>query len=771
MVKIKTTSYISIIIFFTILTSYCYSENFNVEGRILNQDGEVVPTVKLVNKNTKKSVYSGSNGLFSLSLTKDEEITLKIQKNGYFELDTTFVVKNDYLTFFITEKYTTTNQVVVTGSKTPKEIKTSPIPTEVVTAKDIKNQGNLRLTDVLSDQVGLSIVQTPVKGIQTQGLNPDYTLILINGEPMIGRTRGTMDLERFSMGNVERVEIVKGPSSSLYGSSALAGVINIITEKPTDDFSGSVSARYGTFNTINLEANTQFSLSDKFGMNIFGNRLSTSGYKLVETAIGLTQPETVDYTISSDIFYNLSSSTKFTLTPRFNYFQKKNIYQGNLNSKVYDIQSIGVMKDINVAFQAKHNYKKNSTIVAKVFYAKMSSNENEDAIDTVANVLHLNGYEDLFKTEFQYNRNFGNDNLFTFGFGYRYEGTETDIEVNTVTKNHSYFSYAQDDWTPMKSLNVIGSLRYDKNTNYESSLSPKIAASWQIFDDFFLKGSIGTGFKAPESDQLYLDWNNSQSSYKVYGVTLAKKRIEDMQALGQILEIYRDLNTIKNIYPENSLSFNFGFLYSYKNVFELSVNGYRNTLQDMIDLQKVAMAKNGQNLWTYFNLKSVLTEGVETRVRYSPISNLTLDVSYNFLITEDLDDLKRIRNKELWKRDANGNERPVTESEYGGLFGRSTHSGVVKLSYNIPSINFNAAIRGNYRTKYGYKDMNVNLVLDEENEYAPGYTLWNLTLNKTFFEYYTLQFGIDNIFDEKDLRFLSANPGRIIYMNFTYRFN
>ncbi|MBK6817585.1 MAG: TonB-dependent receptor plug domain-containing protein [Saprospiraceae bacterium] len=93
--------------------------------------------------------------------------------------------------------------------------------------------GANRVQQVLSEQNGIQIVPQVNglgSGIQLQGFNPDYTLILLDGEPLVGRNTGLLDLNRLSPNAVKQIEIVKGPSSSLYGSEALAGVVNIITE-------------------------------------------------------------------------------------------------------------------------------------------------------------------------------------------------------------------------------------------------------------------------------------------------------------------------------------------------------------------------------------------------------------------------------------------------------------------------------------------------------------------------------------------------------------
>src|SRR3546814_3425835 len=115
----------------------------------------------------------------------------------------------------------------------------------------------VRLDDDLVEQTGLTLVSDHSTGFQMQGFDPDYTRILLDGQPLIGRTTGTLELSRVAVGNIERIEIVKGPSSSLYGSEALAGVINIITRDPEIGARGTLSARYGSNQTRSEEQTSE----------------------------------------------------------------------------------------------------------------------------------------------------------------------------------------------------------------------------------------------------------------------------------------------------------------------------------------------------------------------------------------------------------------------------------------------------------------------------------------------------------------------------------
>ena len=152
------------------------------------------------------------------------------------------------------------NEVIITATRTLRQLSSLPMPAQIISSKDIKSSNSLRLNDILNEQTGLITVPDfgGGEGIQVQGLDSQYTLILIDGVPLIGRSAGTLDITRIAVGNIKQIEIVKGASSSLYGSEALGGVINIITERPKNGFKGNVNYRIGSFNTTDFNNNINF---------------------------------------------------------------------------------------------------------------------------------------------------------------------------------------------------------------------------------------------------------------------------------------------------------------------------------------------------------------------------------------------------------------------------------------------------------------------------------------------------------------------------------
>ena len=144
-------------------------------------------------------------------------------------------------------KLLTIADVTVTTTRSEKSIGDVPVPIQVISKKFIQQTGSQKLIDILQQQTGLVLADNPLgqslqgypnpfgSGIQLQGFDPAYTLILMDGEPLTGRNAGILNLGRIAVGNIQQIEIIKGPATSLYGSDALAGVINIITEKPKNN--------------------------------------------------------------------------------------------------------------------------------------------------------------------------------------------------------------------------------------------------------------------------------------------------------------------------------------------------------------------------------------------------------------------------------------------------------------------------------------------------------------------------------------------------------
>ncbi|OGU40257.1 MAG: hypothetical protein A2X61_09650 [Ignavibacteria bacterium GWB2_35_12] len=767
-----------LVIFFALLFECSLLQSsahtFHFSGSVVNQNNEGIPyvTVRIIDLN--EGVSTARNGIFLFNDLQSGFHKFRFSHISYHTVDTTVNLSNniDDFKIILTQAKKTTGEIVVTGTRTYKHLENLPIPTDVISDNEIAKQGNLKLDNVLSEQLGLNVLNNHGNGVQLQGLDADYTLILFNGEPVIGRTGGILDLSRFTLGNVKRIEVVRGPSSSLYGSNALAGVINIITEKPAIPLGLKTAIRYGSNSLLDLTGNLQFSDNEnKLGVDLFLNRYFTNGYNLMESSFGQTVPEVESYTLNGDIYYKFSEETQLKFSGRYNFdneFDKFTVKSGSDSSLV----NLKVNNDeTNFSLKFNHKYSDDFDIEARVYRTTFGTKTNSTYSNTGEFYSDYSFKQGTNKIEVQSNiPKILLANVMTVGLGGQLDDVEAQqIAAGGQTANLLY-GYLQYDANFLNDFNVIGSVRFDSHSDYYPHWSPKIALSYNPADNLTLRVSVGSGFKAPDFEQLYLDWTNPFAGYSVLGVAYVEEGVRKMKEQGLIDTLFIQPTNVAKLFPESSYSLDFGFNYYFDKYLEFKANAFRNNISDMIEFLRIGIKKNGQSLHTYANFNRIYTQGIEVKIKSEPVDNFIVEINYQFLQTGDEDVLDEIRNKKIYKRGSTGVDRPVQEVEYGGLFYRPEHSGILKIQYNWEEVNANASLRALFKGNYGWADMNGNAILDDKSEYAPSTVIWNLTASKVLFSFLTLQLGIDNIFNYKDIRMLSVSPGRTFYVNAVFNF-
>ncbi|MEJ5245102.1 MAG: TonB-dependent receptor [Bacteroidota bacterium] len=762
---------IALIVCFFINSLFVYSGE--IQGIVKNPEGQPLSAVSVRIPELKIQTSTNINGVFVIKNIKQGNYSLKLSRAGCRPIDTVISVEQLPLKLEITmlDVYRLKENVVVTGTRTAKQIETNPIATDVVTGSSIKSASRLRLDNVLSEELGMVIVEDHGRGVQIQGLDPDYALILINGEPIIGRSGGILDTRRFAMGNVKRVEVIKGPSSSLYGSNALAGVINLITDDNEDATSVRVNSRYESYNTLDLGVeNSVNSFSGKLSNNLFINRLSSEGFKLSDDYYGKAVPEYVNYTVHNNFTYKFDPNTYIKIGLRLNTEDQKNYFNVRQNTDTFTIDDNSKLRDYGVSVSGKHQYSDLFNVESRLYHTEYRTESKYNYRIGGALYEKYSFTQSLTKLETQWNWMISRHHILTFGGGGNYESVEAQRLNNGKVYAHSYYSFLQEDWIASKKLNIIASLRYDWHSDYADNLSPKIAFSYSLFDGLVLKGSVGSGFKAPTFQQLYLNFTNSIAGYSVFGVAFFNDLFGKLVNDGVIVDTIFDLRKISNLKPEKSISFNFGFVWDINPFIETKLNIFRNNISEMIETIPVANKNNGAQVWTYINLSKVYTQGLEANLRINTNENFNISFGYQYLEAIDVETYDDIKKGKIFMLTKDGDRR-VKLSEYGGLWNRSKHSGNVKFEYNNSDYGLNAFLRGTYRGRYGFKDKNNSNVLDQDNEYAPDYSIWNFTITKELIYNFSLQAGCDNIFDLRKPMYLPSNPGRTFFANLIYNFS
>ncbi len=663
------------------------------------------------------------------------------------------------------------NEVVVTATRTYRQLSSLPQPVTLIPKKQLQQTGVTRLNEILNEQTGIIMVPDATigggEGVQIQGIASDYILVLIDGVPLVGRSSGNLDLSRLAIGNIKQIEVVKGPSSSLFGSEALGGVINIITEKPTSKkISGQVSHRAASFNnqnsTVNLNQRTK-----KVGFSIFADRLSTDGYDLAPSQEGQTISPFFNYTFNGRVYFDASEHLDVFASGRY-FFQEFSIAPSSSEEK-----------DANVHLRINHNLSKKTNFQYELYYTNYITDEK--SIDPIDNELLIaNDFDQkLFRPEIRFNHTFSANNTLTIGGGYNFENLQRSLFAHTISFESQYI-FTQYDFKPSKKLNIIAGARFDSHSEYNSQLSPKISARYSITRNIALKGSVGSGFKAPDFRQLYLDFTNAAGGgYSVFGKEVEQEGIQRLQDNNEIATLQVDSAELgQPLDAESSVGYNLGMSYK-KGKLSTTLNLFRNDFKNLIDTRILASKTNGQNVFGYINRERVYTQGLEADFQYKPKENISLSLGYQLLYAFDKDQKDAVNNGEVFARDPETLETVrLSKSDYFGLENRSRHTINAKVFWEIPKWEANANVRVTYRSRFGYTDRNGNAILDAYDEsFVKGYALVNLALGKTFFKRYHLQCGLNNLLDFKGSNPLAAqdnevliNPGIQFFTRFIIQF-
>jgi outer membrane receptor for ferrienterochelin and colicins len=674
--------------------------------------------------------------------------------------------------------------VVVTATRNERTLGALPMPVTLVSKAQIRLMGSLRLTDVLNEQTGLvSVPQVNGigNGLQLQGFDPDYTLILIDGEPLIGRFTGSLDLSRVTVGNIKQIEIVKGPSSSLYGSDALAGVVNIITERPVG-MRANVYSRYGTNNTRDLSGD--FGVEHKnLGVYVFGNRYSTAGYNLVPGTFGKTVSPFQNYTLNAKVYYKFSPTAQFSVSGRYFEEHQQNQYA------VDSVQSVGtgLVKDWNLNPVLVQKFKNKLKTTLRLYTTRYQTNsELHNAMDG-SFISEDDFLQTFLRPEINGEYFFNAKNILTVGTGMVHETVQTDRygDENKRVQDTRY-GFFQHEWDPSHRLSMIFGGRYDNNTIYGSQFSPKFSTRYVLNSWITLKGSMGVGFKSPDFRQLYLNFTNAAGGgYSVFGTEVAKEKLNELNQEGQIAYYLSDPSQIGNLKAERSASYNLGAKINFTSDFFADINFFRNNVRNLINYYEVAVTKDDKAIYSYQNLNRIYTDGIESNFAYNLFPGLTASLGYQLLYAKDKDVIAQIKSGEVYWRDPTTLESyKLKPSEYFGLYNRSRHMGNVKLFYENKSKGYSASLRVIYRGKFGIGSTfgniqgssaftsgnNGNDILDVHDTFVPGYALVNISVGKTLLKAFRTQFGVDNIFNHTDPQAIPNLPGRLMYVSLAYTF-
>ena len=391
-------------------------------------------------------------------------------------------------------------QVVVTGTRTPKLLANTPVLTKLITASDIAKADATNLRDLLQQVlpgVEFSYAMNQQVHMNFSGFGGQSMLILVDGERLAGETMDDVDFSRLCMDNVDHIEIVKGAASALYGSNAAGGVINIITKNGIRPFALNLNARLGRHHE------QRYGLSWQQGAGRWNNLLTVNRNRSDNYDVhnGDNPVTRVVATIYGDATWNFKEqlsyrpSEKLSLTGRAGYFYRQLVRTSETPERYRDFSGglRGIWKpdthnslDLSYAFD---QYDKSD-------YQRITRLDIRD-YSNVQNSLRL-----------LYNHTFGSDDVLSLGADYMHDYLfNTNLE-NRTRRQDSFDAFAQYDWNVSRQWEAVGALRYDYFSDGRiSRLTPKVSVRYQPVRNLNFRASYGMGFRAPTLKEKYYNFD------------------------------------------------------------------------------------------------------------------------------------------------------------------------------------------------------------------------------------------------------------------------
>jgi outer membrane receptor for ferrienterochelin and colicins len=499
--------------------------------------------------------------------------------------------------------------IVVTGSRTERPLGEAPVATEVITREEIDESGAQSLGELLEEQPGIQI-DRGFSGAapRLQGLPADYTLILIDGVRQPGRIDGAIDLDRFSIEDIERVEIVRGSSSALYGSEAMAGVINIITRRANKPLELDAQGSFGAYHTIDASAAVGVRQSR------WSSRLSAGGHKrdaydLDPSDIATSQSASTQYNLANQTTFSPIRSLTLSLTGDYRHQDREAVDLSASGGAIFDrtnrteTGSFLLKPEWKLDGGSRLELRSSLGIFRDQFLLdQRDSNDLDELQDTQERLAQLGAQWDTL---------LGSEHLATVGTEVSYESLRTARLVNGRGQRERGALYVQDEWTVLGApvLVLLPGARLDLDSQFGAALTPRVALRFDPVDSVTLRLGYGWGFKAPDFRELYLLFENPSVGYLVEGNTELK--------------------------PERSRNGNVGVEYRPHRSVWLSVQGFYNVLSDRIGTDLVPSTDDGPQRFRYENVDSARSLGVEADVRFSPLDGLRFDLGYAWTHTRN----------------------------------------------------------------------------------------------------------------------------------------
>ncbi|MCD0490516.1 TonB-dependent receptor [Pedobacter sp. MC2016-14] len=778
--------YILLILSISFITSATAQTKGGLSGRVYDGQGKPLSGATIRLEPDRLMMQSNNRGAFLFKDIYTGDYTIYVSSVGFKSYKKAVLISPDQINTIdirLEAGQGDLNEVVVAEKReNPDNLiraERSAMPVTVITRRSIELMGSRRLDEVLKEQTGIAMVNdigsgSRAVGIQMQGFSSQYVMVLVDGQPMVGRNNGNLDLSRISVNNVERIEIIKGATSCLYGSEALGGAINVITRFGAVQPQARAALFYGSRNLMDgtLEAEMPFQ-GQRGSVLLSGNYYATEGYNTNKTYLvnSQTLPPFKNYSGQARIKYQLNGSTNLGFQARYNKrtsrmemnFASSGITNGNLN-ELDD-------EDLNLTLNLRKNFKNKMRSQTNYYFTNYATDMLLSRAQRAEVLASSKFDENTHRIEEQLAFAVNNELKFTGGLG----GTAQQMNNSEFEESlYTAFGYVQGDWMIAPKWSAVGGLRYDHTSSFGGRLNPSFGLQYQLLPTLSIKAGLGGGFIAPDFKKRFQIFTNITQGYTVIGSDIIKDGLEELQNAGEVSEIRSNvLNQLSaSLRPERSNSYNAGLVFTPGKSIKIEGSAFYHRLYDFINFVQVGTKTNGQQIFSYTNVAESTNKGFELSASINLVKNLTANLGYQYLVMKDQGIVELIKqgvapyNKV--RNSITGETRAAVPADYFGLDNRSKHMLNANFTYQT-AWGITSTLRANYRGKYGWADDNNNLFIDPYDIFVKGFVLVYASVEKRMLkDKLSITLSGENLFDYTD-PLMPGQMGRTLLAGITWR--
>lgn len=711
-----------VVIFLSAATLLFGQEDSNrlITGKVTDTEhNEPLVGANVMIRGTSFGASTDEEGRFQLDVTHLHPGSYKLGVSyvGYHDHYTDLSIptngKNEY-NFRLKESALTLDQIVVTGTRSERMLKHAPVTTQVIKEETIAESGAANLAEVLQRVTGVTVesnaLGTGTSTVELQGFGSNHVLVMVDGMKMIGRVRGDLDISQIPSGQIERIEIVKGATSTLYGSEAMGGVINIITKKPKEHLQVNTSTQIGNYGKINTNVDLGGTINGWMQKANFSYRRS-SGFDLDKSTPVWNGTAFNKYNGSFMLKKDITAKTSFQAN--VNYFQEDQRAVAD-----HDFETVVDNKYVSAKIGFENRYNDNLKTTLGIEYSNSYHDQDRKVRRSGFIVNEKPTIEKLYKGEvlFDWTPDYSNTALshkINGGYSFESESIETERVFGSGEKTNSLHNIFIQDEMRIDMFTFSPGIRVDKHSVYGTYYSPKLSAMLSPAYNIRIRASYGHGFRAPSFKELYWDYFSS-IGYQIEGNP--------------------------KLQPEDSESLNLGAEFWTENNYHTRINLFYNRIMNLIDFRFIEF-NNGVSRYTLANISGARTWGAEWDMEYYPNDWFETGLGYYYL-----DSKNDINDQPLQLK-----PKHRTNLRFGFKFFND-----FKLTTTIQTSS----------RKFYYSADDPE---ETHKNWLEAYSLFHADLSVPIISQINMNIGIKNITDYVNLEW-GPMPGREYYVTFNTKF-